>query len=117
MMGLRPTQVAEAVAPLGVAALGANCGKTLDAMVEVVAELAAAQLGLPLWIKPNAGLPRMTDEGAVYDVTPETMGEYASRFVQGGAQVVGGCCGSTPEHVAAIAAAVKQLSRLAAPAL
>ncbi len=113
MMGLRPAEVARAIVPLGVAALGANCGKTLDAMLEVLNELAAARTGLPLWIKPNAGLPRMTDAGAVYDVSPATMGDYAARFVFAGAQVVGGCCGSTPEHVAAIAAAVHRLKRSA----
>ncbi len=107
MMGLTPTQVAKTMAPLGVAALGANCGRSLDEMIQVVQEYVAANTGLPLWIKPNAGLPRMDGDISVYDTTPETMGEYAKKFVAAGAKMVGGCCGSSPAHVAAIATAVK----------
>lgn len=107
MMGLRPSQVVAAIMPLGVAAIGANCGKALDAMALVLDELMAAKPSVPLWIKPNAGLPRMNGDVAEYDVTPEMMGEYAARFVQAGAQIVGGCCGSSPAHVAAIARAAK----------
>jgi len=119
MMGLRPSQVLEAIAPLGVVAIGANCGKTLDAMMDVLNELVvcrgevsspskgAMTAPLPLWIKPNAGLPRMINDVATYDVAPEHMGVYATRFVQAGAQIVGGCCGNTPEHVREIVGAVK----------
>jgi 5-methyltetrahydrofolate--homocysteine methyltransferase len=106
MMGLRPSQVLAAIAPLGVVAVGANCGKALDTMVSVLDEMVAAHSGLPLWIKPNAGLPRMIGDVAAYDLTPEQMGAYAARFVRAGAQIVGGCCGSSPEHVASIARAV-----------
>ncbi|MBI5301118.1 MAG: homocysteine S-methyltransferase family protein [Chloroflexi bacterium] len=107
MMGLTPTQVARALVPRGITVLGANCGRSLDEMTQVVAEYVAANTGLPLWIKPNAGLPRMDGDRSVYDTTPETMGEYAKRFVAAGAKIVGGCCGSSPAHVAAIARAVK----------
>ena len=107
MMGLRPSQVVEAIAPLGVAAIGANCGKSLDAMLQVTQEMAAKKSGRPLWIKPNAGLPRMEGDVAQYDTSPETMAEYALRFIDAGAQVVGGCCGNSPAHVKAIADAVK----------
>jgi 5-methyltetrahydrofolate--homocysteine methyltransferase len=110
MMGLRPAQVVEAIAPLGVAAIGANCGKALDTMVTVLDEMLAACSGLPLWIKPNAGLPRMVGDVAAYDLTPEQMGEYAARFVRAGAQIVGGCCGTSPAHVEAIARAVRSAS-------
>jgi len=107
MMGLSPTQVVQAIAPLGVAAIGANCGKSLDAMEKIVREMVALKAGIPLWIKPNAGLPRMDGDVARYDTTPAIMGEYATRFVQAGAQIVGGCCGNSPAHVAAIAHAAK----------
>ena len=107
MMGLRPSQVVEALAPLGLAAIGANCGKTLDAMEQIVIEMAAQKTGLPIWAKPNAGLPRMVGDVAEYDVGPEDMAAYAVRYLKAGAQIVGGCCGNTPAHVAAIAKAVK----------
>ena len=108
MMGHSPTQVVHAIASLGVAAIGANCGKTLDAMEQIVREMAALKSGLPIWAKPNAGLPRMVDDVATYDVTPDIMAEYAIRYIKAGAQIVGGCCGNTPEHIAAIAQAVKR---------
>jgi methionine synthase I (cobalamin-dependent) len=99
MMGLSPTRMVEAIAPLGVAAIGANCGRSLADMERVVAELAAANPGIPLWIKPNAGLPRMVADVARYDTGPADMAEYAMRFVDAGARVIGGCCGTSPEHI------------------
>jgi methionine synthase I (cobalamin-dependent) len=107
MMGVSPSKMVEAIAPLGVAALGANCGRSLDDMEKVVRELAKADAGVPLWIKPNAGLPRMDGEVARYDTTPETMATYATRFIEAGARIVGGCCGTSPGHLAAIAGAAR----------
>ncbi len=106
MMGLSPARMVEAIASLGVAAIGANCGRSLDDMARVVAELAGLNAGIPLWIKPNAGLPRMVGDLARYDTGPAEMAEFARRFIDAGAQVVGGCCGSSPEHIRVIAASV-----------
>jgi 5-methyltetrahydrofolate--homocysteine methyltransferase len=108
MMGLSPAQVIQAVVPLGVSAIGANCGKSLDAMEQVIQEMAAQKTAVPLWIKPNAGLPRMDGDVARYDTTPATMAEYTRRYIQAGAQIVGGCCGNSPAHVAAIARAAHE---------
>jgi 5-methyltetrahydrofolate--homocysteine methyltransferase len=107
MMGVRPSQTLEAFAPLGVAAIGANCGKTLDAMEKIVGEIAAGNKGIPIWAKPNAGLPKGIPPK--YDITPSEMAESAVRLVKAGARIVGGCCGTTPAHVAAIAAAIHSL--------
>jgi 5-methyltetrahydrofolate--homocysteine methyltransferase len=107
MMGTKPAEVAKRYKEMGAALVGANCGTTLENMEKVIGEYAAAEPGLALWVKPNAGLPRMENGQAVYDVNPERMAEFATRYVALGARVVGGCCGSTPEHVAAIAAAVQ----------
>jgi 5-methyltetrahydrofolate--homocysteine methyltransferase len=106
MMGLSPTQVVEAFAPLGVAAIGANCGKSLADTDVIVDELLAAADGLPLWVKPNAGVPRMVRDAVVYDAGPDDLAAHVAGYVAGGARIVGGCCGSTPEHIAAIAAAL-----------
>jgi 5-methyltetrahydrofolate--homocysteine methyltransferase len=111
MMGLSPTQVIESIGPLDVAAIGANCGRSLQDMEQVVYEFAALNAGLPLWIKPNAGLPSMVGDIARYDTEPAEMAEYARRFIDAGAQVIGGCCGSSPEHVRAIAALRASRSR------
>lgn len=108
MMGLKPTQAIKTFMEKGAAAVGANCGTTLENMEKIIQEYATAAPGLPLWAKPNAGLPR-TDENnnAIYDLTPEEMGVAALRNIAAGARIVGGCCGSSPEHVAGIAQAVK----------
>ena len=105
MMGLSPTRMVEAIRPLGVAAIGANCGRSLADMERVVAELAGLHAGIPLWIKPNAGLPRMVGDVARYDTGPDEMADYARRFVEAGARVIGGCCGSSPEHTRRMIAA------------
>jgi 5-methyltetrahydrofolate--homocysteine methyltransferase len=95
-----------AVEPLGVAALGANCGRSLADTDAIVEELLAATATTPLWVKPNAGIPRIVGDTVVYDADPETLAEHVRGYVGRGARVVGGCCGSTPEHVAAIAQAL-----------
>ena len=60
-------------------------------------------------MKPNAGLPRMTDDDvAIYDVTPQMMGEAAERWLEVGAQIIGGCCGTSPTHLREIARAVER---------
>lgn len=109
MMGVKPSQVMKTYKEMGAAAVGGNCGTTLENMEKVVQEYAQTAPGFPLWVKPNAGLPRMDPETnmAAYDVTPEQMADYAKKFIAGGARVVGGCCGSTPDHLAAIAGHVK----------
>jgi 5-methyltetrahydrofolate--homocysteine methyltransferase len=106
-MGVKPEQAAEALQALGVAAFGANCGATLEMTEGAVAKMHEAVPQAALIAKPNAGKPHMVGREAVYDATPEDMAEYARKFVALGARVVGGCCGSTPEHIKAIAEAVK----------
>ena len=114
MMGVKPKDVIKKYSEMGAALVGANCGTTLDNMEAVVKEYVATVPNFPLWVKPNAGVPRMdieTEQG-VYDMSPEDMAAYALKYVELGAKVVGGCCGNTPEHVAAIAKAVKKQSML-----
>jgi 5-methyltetrahydrofolate--homocysteine methyltransferase len=107
MMGLTPTQVVEAFAPLGVAAIGANCGKSLAETDAIVEELLAVAGDLPLWIKPNAGVPRVVGEEVVYDAGPDDLARHLTAYAACGVKAVGGCCGSRPEHIAAVAAALR----------
>lgn len=112
MMGVKPAQVVQAFQPLGVTVIGANCGLKPENMETIIKEYSEATSGLLLWAKPNAGMPVIGDDGtANYDITPEQMGEYAKRYVQAGARIVGGCCGSTPGHVRAIVSAVGAAKR------
>jgi 5-methyltetrahydrofolate--homocysteine methyltransferase len=108
MMGVKPADVIKTCQEKGAVLVGANCGTTLENMEKVITEYVATAPGFPLWAKPNAGLPRLDEANSpVYDVTPEQMGAFAKKYVGLGARVVGGCCGSTPEHVAGIVKAVK----------
>jgi 5-methyltetrahydrofolate--homocysteine methyltransferase len=116
MMGVKPKDVIKRYSEMGATLVGANCGTTLENMEAVVKEYAAALPNFPLWVKPNAGVPRMdieTEQG-IYDMSPEDMAVYAQKYVELGARVVGGCCGNTPEHVAAIVRAVKNNQRVEA---
>jgi 5-methyltetrahydrofolate--homocysteine methyltransferase len=106
MMGLSPTDVLRAFAPLGVTAIGANCGKSLADTDHVVEELLAEADGLPLWVKPNAGVPRVVGEQVVYEAGPEDLARHVAGYAAAGVKIVGGCCGSTPAHIVAIAAAL-----------
>ena len=105
-MGVRPEQAAEMLQALGVTALGANCGATLEMTEGAVTKMHEVAPDAILIAKPNAGVPRMEGREVVYDAAPEDMAEYARKFVSLGARVVGGCCGSTPAHIRAIAEAV-----------
>jgi 5-methyltetrahydrofolate--homocysteine methyltransferase len=106
MMGLRPRAAMHLVEAGGIAMIGVNCGTTLENAVQVLSEYHATLPGFPLWAKPNAGLPRVEAGRTVFDVTPDGMTQFAERAVELGALVVGGCCGSTPAHLRAIARAV-----------
>jgi 5-methyltetrahydrofolate--homocysteine methyltransferase len=106
-MGIKPAEMIKRYKGMGATLVGANCGTSLENMEKVAQEYAVAEPGFPLWIKPNAGLPRLVDGNTVFDVTPEQMGEFAVKYVSLGARIVGGCCGNTPEHIAAMVNAVK----------
>lgn len=106
-MGVTPAQAAEAMAEMSVPGTGANCGHAPEEVLEILSQMQAAAPDAFLIAKPNAGVPRMTRERTVeYDATPERMADLARQYVKLGAVVVGACCGSSPAHITAIAAAV-----------
>jgi 5-methyltetrahydrofolate--homocysteine methyltransferase len=105
MMGVSPADVVAAFQPLGVAAIGANCGRSLEDNDSVVREFLQAT-SVPVWIKPNAGIPQVLGDRVVYEADPTTLAAHVADYARQGARIVGGCCGTTPEHVAAIARAL-----------
>jgi len=108
MMGVSPAKFAQSIGKSGVTALGINCGKSLEDNLNALKELADAT-DLPIWFKPNAGLPKLTDDGKpFYDVTPEIMANHVESWIASGAKIIGGCCGTTPAHLKAIAEVVKK---------
>ncbi|AKJ63617.1 homocysteine S-methyltransferase family protein [Kiritimatiella glycovorans] len=101
MMGVTPEQFAGEMASLGVDAIGTNCGNGPEGIIEVVRQLRAAS-GLPIIAMPNAGMPVIEDGHTVFKATPGEMAIAVPRLIDAGANIIGGCCGTTPEHIAAM---------------
>jgi methionine synthase I (cobalamin-dependent) len=105
MMGSTPEQVAAALGEAGADAIGANCGLGIEGYIPVCARLRKAT-PLPLWIKPNAGMPEMADGRITYRTTPEEFARGSRDLERSGADFIGGCCGTTPEFIRAVSAAL-----------
>jgi homocysteine S-methyltransferase len=103
--GTEPEEVARLVKEWGASVVGVNCSDGPMAVLAAVEKI--VPVGLPVLASPNAGLPRRVDERMVYVSTPEYFGIYARRMIRVGVRVVGGCCGTTPEHIKRIAAAAR----------
>ena len=93
---------------LRVDALGINCGMGPEQMLPILKEI-AKYTSLPIIVKPNAGLPKQRDGQTYYDVTPEKFAKALCEIVKNGACVIGGCCGTTPEHIRAMVNACKDM--------
>ena len=101
MMGVSPEQAAEELTRIGADAIGANCGTGVEDYIPICASLVAAT-PLPVWIKPNAGLPELENGEVVYRTTPSEFAVNVSKLLEAGARFVGGCCGTTPEFIEAM---------------
>lgn len=95
-----------------VTAVGLNCSLGPSDMLEALKRIRGA-IDKPIAIQPNAGLPRRVEGRTLYMCTPEYMAEYAKRFFEHGAQIIGGCCGTTPDHIGRIIKTVRPLDRAA----
>jgi methionine synthase I (cobalamin-dependent) len=101
MMGATPEIVAAAMEEAGAAAVGANCGVGVERAVDLCRRLHAAT-SLPVWIKPNAGLPTVDSAGLHYETSAEFFASHYTALHDAGASFVGACCGSTPEFIRAL---------------
>lgn len=119
LMGELPHEVVERALQGGATVVGANCTVGPQRMVDII-ERMAQRARLPLAAMPTAGLPQLVDGHVRYHAEPEYMGRYARRIAEAGAQIVGGCCGSTPAHIAAMGAELEDVkvgSRVAVAAV
>ena len=107
LTGIIPTAAAKVLASLSVTALGANCGQGPWDVAGIIREMREAAPGATLIAKPNAGLPVMVGGTASYPVEPAKFAMFARDWIRAGAQIVGGCCGSTPRHIQAIRAEIR----------
>ena len=105
MMGITPQRAADELEEAGAIAIGTNCGTGPEPLVEVVRQLRASSQ-LPILVQPNAGLPEYLDGELRYPLGPEGMASFVARFIEAGANIIGGCCGSTPDHIRALAEAI-----------
>jgi len=111
MMGVDPEKAARQLLDAGATTVGCNCEITADAMGELVDELREAA-GRPVVAQPNAGQPRLEDGATVYDETPEHFAAIVASFPARGAGIVGGCCGTDPGFIAALAAKLGRTTAL-----
>lgn len=105
VMGTSIEQAARSLAEAGADILGSNCGNGSRAMVAIAREFRALT-DRPIAIQPNAGLPESRDGALVYPETPDFMAEQARELLAAGVAIIGGCCGTTPDHVRALRAVV-----------
>ncbi len=106
MMGVTPQGAVEALGREGADIVGSNCGIAIQDMIEIVAEMRRAT-NLPILVHVNAGLPRIEKGEIVYPDTPEFMAEQMKQVVGAGANIIGGCCGTGPDHVRAFVARLR----------
>ncbi len=109
IMGVSPTEAARAALGAGAHIVGANCGNGFAQMVDIVGEIQAAVTGAPILVHANAGIPENVKGLTVFPDTPEEMAALVPDLARAGAGIIGGCCGTTPEHIRAIKQAVGRL--------
>lgn len=106
MMGVRPDEFAKAALAAGAHVVGSNCGLGPDNMIEIVKILrASVPADVPVLAMPNAGMPTIENGVTVFKETPAEMGAKVIKLKAAGANIIGGCCGTTPEHIRAMAKA------------
>jgi 5-methyltetrahydrofolate--homocysteine methyltransferase len=108
MMGADPVSAMNAAVEAGADIVGANCGNGIERMIDIVSEMRSANKKIPILVHANAGLPRTVDGQAVFPETPADMAAVAPRLAAAGANIIGGCCGTTPAHIKAIKEALNK---------
>lgn len=102
MMGIAPSEMVEPLLAAGADVLGSNCGNGSTGMIEIVKEIRATNPTVPILIHANAGLPVYDNGKTTFPETPEFMSEHVISMIEAGAIIIGGCCGTSPEHIKAI---------------
>ncbi len=107
MMGVTPQAAAEQLTAAGADLVGANCGRLSDETWRQVVAITRDNTDRPVWAKANAGIPQLIQGESVFPMGPEEFAQLGVSLVQAGATVVGGCCGTSPAHTAALVAALR----------
>lgn len=109
MMGVKPDRAAKEAVAAAADVVGANCGNGIANMIEITKQMRAAVPGVPIIIHANAGAPVVENGKTVFKETPEYMASRVKELIEAGANIIGGCCGTNPEHIAAMAKLARAL--------
>lgn len=99
MMGVTPEQMTQSLLEAGVDVLGANCGNGVQNMIGIAQHIRKINKDIPVLIHANAGAPVYKDGETIFPESPEEMAQYVQTLIDAGANIIGGCCGTTPEHI------------------
>ena len=109
MMGISPTEMTEMLVESGADVIGANCGNGIADMIGIVKEIRLVNATIPILIHANAGLPHYCDGETTFPESPEDMAANVKEIAEAGANIIGGCCGTTPGHICKVREVVKSL--------
>jgi len=109
MMGVSPADAVTAMLKVGADIVGTNCGNGIERMIEIVKEMRKVSKAVPILVHANAGLPHNVDGKDVFPETPEDMAKQVPQLIAAGANIIGGCCGTTPAHIKAIKEAILKI--------
>ena len=112
MMGVSPKEAVKAAIEAGAHIIGANCGNGFERMIDIVKEMREIEPDKPILVHANAGLPKNAGGVDIFPETPEQMAALVPDLIKAGANIIGGCCGTTPEHIRAIRRAVEEVISL-----
>lgn len=99
MMGVSPAEMVVGLKTAGAHIVGANCSNGIEGMIKITEEIRSADKDIPVLIHANAGLPVLEGSCTVFPESPEMMAAFAPRLAKAGANIIGGCCGTTPAHI------------------
>ncbi|MEI7830814.1 MAG: homocysteine S-methyltransferase family protein [Prolixibacteraceae bacterium] len=109
MMGISPAEMTETLVDAGADLIGTNCGNGIEDMIGMVQEIRSVNSGIPVLVHANAGMPCLVDGKTTFPESPSDMAARVKEIIDAGANIVGGCCGTTPEHIRQVREVVKTL--------
>ncbi len=109
MMGVSPAEMTEILIEAGASVIGANCGNGIADMIDIVREIRIQNSTIPILIHANAGLPHLCDGKTTFPETPTDMAGRVKDIIAAGANIIGGCCGTTPDHISEIKQVVSSI--------
>lgn len=111
LMGVSPEQMTESLINYGADIIGANCGFGYEDMPKIVQSIRSVSRSIPIIIQANAGLPVFENDQLIYSETPEKIKTIIPKIIEAGANIIGGCCGTTPEHIKVISKIVNEFNQ------